>query len=65
MTYTVVIEESKEGYSVSVAGLAGCHTQGATETEAIANIRDAIREYLEVVDEIARSSGKKQVAVEV
>ena len=65
MTYTVVIEESKEGYSVSVPGLPGCHSQGATETEAIANIRDAIREYLEVVDEIARSSGKKQVAVEV
>jgi predicted RNase H-like HicB family nuclease len=65
VTYTVVIEESDEGFSASVPGLPGCHSQGVTEEEAIANIREAIREYLEVVDALSRSAGKKQIAIEV
>ena len=52
MKYTVVIEESNEGFAVSVPGLPGCHSQGETEAEALANIRDAIREYLEVVQDV-------------
>lgn len=63
--YTVVIEESEEGFSVSVPGLPGCHSQGATEAEAIVSIKEAIREYVDVVEELARSAGKKQVAIEV
>ena len=65
MKYTVVIDESDEGFAVSVPGLPGCHSQGATEEEAVANIKDAIREYLEVDEELAQSGGKKQLAVEV
>ena len=65
MKYTVLIEESDEGFAVSVPGLPGCHSQGDTEAEALANIADAIREYLEVVREIAREAGGKQVEVEV
>jgi predicted RNase H-like HicB family nuclease len=38
-----------------LAGLPGCWSQGATETEALANIRDAIREYLEAVTELTRA----------
>ena len=38
--------ESEEGFSVSCPGLPGCWSQGATEDEALANIQDAIREYL-------------------
>ena len=56
MKYTVFLEESEEGFAVSVPGLPGCHSQGATEAKALTNIRDAIREYLEVVRELARSS---------
>ncbi len=63
--YTVLIEESEEGFAVSVPGLPGCHSQGETEAEALANIKDAIREYRDVVEELAASAGKKQVAVEV
>ncbi len=63
--YTVLIEQSDEGFAVSVPGLPGCHSQGETEAEALANIRDAIREYREVVEELAASAGTKQVAVEV
>jgi predicted RNase H-like HicB family nuclease len=65
MKYTVLIEESDEGFAVSVPGLPGCHSQGDTEAEALANIADAIREYLDVVHELARSSGAKQAEVEV
>jgi predicted RNase H-like HicB family nuclease len=63
--YTVVIEESEEGFAVSVPGLPGCHSQGETEEEALANVSEAIREYLGVVEELAKSSGVKQVTVEV
>ncbi len=65
MKYTVILEESDEGFAVSVPGLPGCHSQGATQAEALANIADAIREYLEVVQELARSSGARQAEVEV
>ncbi len=65
MKYTVLIQESDEGFAASVPGLPGCHSQGETEAEAVANIRDAIREYLDVVAELAASGGTKQVAVEV
>jgi predicted RNase H-like HicB family nuclease len=49
MKYKVFIEESDEGFAVSVPGLPGCHSQGVSEAEALTNITDAIREYLEVV----------------
>jgi len=65
MKYTVLIEESEEGFAVSVPGLPGCHSQGATEGEALANIREAIREYLDVIEELATSAGAKKAAVEV
>jgi predicted RNase H-like HicB family nuclease len=51
MTYKVVLIHSDEGYSVYCPALPGCATQGATEQEALANIQDAIREYLEVANE--------------
>lgn len=65
MTYTVILEESEEGFAVSVPGLPGCHSQGATEAEALANIADAIREWLEVAEELARSAQGRQTQVEV
>ena len=51
MRYRVVLEESEEGFSVWVPGLPGCASQGATEEEALANIADAVREYMEVAVE--------------
>jgi len=65
MKYTVLLEESDEGFAVSVPGLPGCHSQGATEAEALANIADAIREYLDVVQELTRSSTARSAEVEV
>jgi predicted RNase H-like HicB family nuclease len=46
MKYRVVLQHSEEGVSVSCPGLPGCWSQGATEAEAIENIRSAIEEYL-------------------
>lgn len=46
MTYDVQILKSDEGYAVWCPALPGCWSQGATEAEALQNIRDAISEYL-------------------
>ena len=51
MRYRIALHQSEEGVSVSVPGLPGCWSQGATEAEALDNIEDAIRAYLAVVDD--------------
>lgn len=61
--YTVSLVKSDEGYSVWVPGLPGCASQGDTEQEALANISDAIREYLEVADELASEGDRREVTV--
>ena len=53
MKYPVALIRTDEGYSVSCPGLPGCWSQGATEEEALADIQDAIREYLAVAKELA------------
>lgn len=63
MKYKIALEHSSEGYSVSVPGLPGCWSQGATEAEAIANIRDAISEYLATRDELVRNADVREVEV--
>ena len=47
MKFKVALYPSEEGFAVSVPSLPGCWSQGATEEEALANIADAIRDYLE------------------
>jgi predicted RNase H-like HicB family nuclease len=54
MNYPVVLIETAEGFAVSCPALPGCHSQGATHDEALANIREAIRLWLEVAEEDAR-----------
>jgi predicted RNase H-like HicB family nuclease len=63
MKYKVILEESEEGFSVSVPGLPGCHSQGATEQEALENITSAIMEYLEVVAQLGRNKVTREVEV--
>jgi len=53
MTYTVALHQTDEGFAVSCPGLPGCWSEGATEQEALANIREAIAEYLSVAREQA------------
>lgn len=64
MRYKIVLEPSDEGFAASVPGLPGCHSQGASEQEALDNISDAIREYLEVVDELTETHIIREIEVE-
>ena len=63
MKYPVALVRTEEGYSVCCPGLPGCWSQGATEEEALANIREAIREYLEVAKELAAGAQWREVEV--
>jgi len=63
MTYQVLLLPSEEGFAVSCPGLPGCWSQGATEQEALENIRDAIREYLEAIRELTRGQEVREVEV--
>ncbi|MBI5696004.1 MAG: type II toxin-antitoxin system HicB family antitoxin [Nitrospirae bacterium] len=64
MKYKVVLEKAEEGgYTVYVPALKGCVSEGETEEEALENIKDAIKGYLEVLEEINRD--KKVIEVEV
>ena len=65
MRYKIALRHDEEGYSVSVPGLPGCWSQGATEQEAIENIKDAIREYIGVVEEQLRGENIREVEVSV
>ena len=45
MKYAVTLVESDEGWAVWCDSLPGCCSQGATQAEALDNIREAIAEY--------------------
>ena len=48
MHYTVILEHEEDGgYHAFVPALKGCHTQGDTVEQAIENVREAIKLYLE------------------
>jgi predicted RNase H-like HicB family nuclease len=50
--FYVLIEKGENGYLIAdVPELPGCHTQGETREELLANIKEAIELYLEVQDE--------------
>jgi predicted RNase H-like HicB family nuclease len=65
MRYKIALYKSEEGYSASVPGLPGCWSQGATEQEALENIKDAIREYLAVVNEQLRGEDVREIEVAI
>lgn len=66
---SVVIEKDEHGFYAWCPELKGCHSQGRTLDEAIANIREAIELYLETFTEEERSAALSQqiltTAVEV
>ena len=63
MRYRVELIKSDEGYAVGCPDLPGCWSQGANETEALANIRDAIVDYLAVRDELLGDADVREVEV--
>jgi predicted RNase H-like HicB family nuclease len=65
MRYKIALKRSEEGISVWVPGLPGCWSQGATEAEALENIRDAIKEHQAVAAELAEGAEIREVDVAV
>jgi predicted RNase H-like HicB family nuclease len=63
MKYKIALKRTDEGYSVSVPGLPGCWSQGATEAEALANVKEAISEYLAVRDDLFRGTEVREVEI--
>ena len=48
MKFRIALYQSDEGFAVQALGLPGCWSQGETRDEALENIADAIRGYLDV-----------------
>ena len=63
MKYKVRLTKTDEGFSVACPSLPGCWSQGQTEAEALASIQDAIRDYLEVRDELLKEGVVREVEV--
>ncbi len=63
MRYRIALHQSDEGFAVSVPGLPGCWSRGMTEAEAIENIRDAIRDYLAVVEQALQGADIREIEV--
>ena len=56
MKYRVMLIASEEGVAVCCPALPGCWSQGSTTEEALENIREAIRLWLEVAEEDAQQA---------
>ncbi len=66
MKLHVVIEKDEAGYYVAeVPALPGCLSQGETYEEAIANIKEAIQGWLEVMESKQQIDPAKLVEVAV
>ena len=65
MKYKIRLEETDEGFAVWVPGLPGCWSQGETEEEALENIKDAIKTYLETVEILLEDQQTRMVEVAV
>ena len=65
MKYRVKLEKTEEGYAVWCPGLPGCWSQGATEDEALENIKDAIETYLLTVEALFKDKITRFVEVAV
>lgn len=51
MKYRILIEQDEDsGFVVEVPALPGCISQGETRIEAVENIKDALKGYLESLE---------------
>ena len=48
MKYLNILQKTQYGYDIHIPALPGCHSQGATQKEALQNIQDAILTYLDM-----------------
>jgi predicted RNase H-like HicB family nuclease len=63
MRYKVALLKTDDGYSVSVPGLPGCWSQGATEQEALENIEEAIHGYLTARDALLEGAVVREIEI--
>ena len=62
MNLRVILEPSDDGgYTVTVPALPGCISEGDTRDKALANIQEAIRLYLEPVDDDTVTSTSAEI----
>jgi predicted RNase H-like HicB family nuclease len=64
MKYKVALYRSEEGISISVPALPGCWSEGNTDEEALANIQDAIYEYLAALEERLQDAEIREVEMQ-
>jgi predicted RNase H-like HicB family nuclease len=60
--YRVLLIESEEGFAVQCPALPGCWSQGRTRDDALKNIREAIRLWLDVAEEDAEKAAVQEHA---
>jgi predicted RNase H-like HicB family nuclease len=65
MKFPVIVDQSEYGFDVHCPALKGCNSQGDTLEEALANIKDAIEQYLDVFKEMHRDSKIYEVEIAV
>ena len=63
MRYQVRLKQSEEGYAIWCPSLPGCWSQGDTEAEAIENIKEAIQDYLETIEELNKDAEVRYVEI--
>ena len=65
MKYKIRLEKTDEGFAVWCPGLPGCWSQGETESEALENIKDAIKTYLETIEILMKDKQTRMVEIPV
>ena len=70
MKFKAMLYESDDGFAIFCPGLNGCVSQGDTKEEALENIRDAIRLYLEaawveIKEDLAKDAEHEQLTASV
>jgi predicted RNase H-like HicB family nuclease len=63
MKYRVILIPSDQGFAVGCPLLPGCWSQGATREEALANVKEAIKLWVEVAEEDARREAESESGV--
>ncbi len=64
--YKVIFEPAEEGgYTVYVPSLPGCISEGDTYEEALANVKEAIKGWIEVSEQFGDETPQSDVIVDV
>ncbi|VAX21323.1 hypothetical protein MNBD_NITROSPINAE04-182 [hydrothermal vent metagenome] len=66
MKLRVIIEKDEEGFfTAEVPSLPGCLSQGSTEGQAVANVKEAVEGWLEVMESKRKIDRSSTVEIQV